>query len=117
MQSLLAEDNAFLPIIKKAELFCGVSIQSGGYGISWGENLSIADHILYDCGVDVPLSLDDFRQFVANRVVNTAEAAKLLQCSRQNINDLIRRGKLQPLKAMAKNKLFLMSEIMQRNWK
>ncbi len=73
--------------------------------------------MLYDHGKDVPLSLKDFRRFVESRVVNTAEAAELLGCSRQNIEDLIRRNKLHPIKATSKNKLFLKSEIIQRNWK
>lgn len=54
--------------------------------------------------------------FVRYRVVNTAEAAELLDCSRQNIEDLVRRGKLHPVKEMSKSKLFLKSEINQRNW-
>lgn len=117
VESILAENNTFSPIMKNEELFRNVSIQPGGYGISWGENRNIADDILYGCGVDVPLSLEDFRQFVANRVVNTAEAAEMLQCSRQNIDDLIHRGKLHPVKTTPKNKLFLKSEIIQRKWK
>jgi len=114
---VLAENNAFSQIMKNDELFRNVSIQPGGYGVNWGENLNIADDTLYNCGVAVPLSLEDFRQFVASRVVNTAETAEMLQCSRQNVDDLIRRGKLHPVKSTSKNKLFLKSEIIQRKWK
>lgn len=117
IESLQAGDKAFSPIRKDEKLFRGVNIQPGGYGVCWGENLNIADDALYDHGKDVPLSLEDFRQFVESRVVNTAEAAELLGCTRQNIDDLIRRGKLHPVKATPKNKLFLKSEIIQRNWK
>lgn len=49
-------------------------------------------------------------------VVNSTEAAELLGCSRQNITDLIRRGKLHPLKSSDKNTLYLKSEVIQRNW-
>lgn len=115
--SLLAGDKAFSLVEKDEGLFHSVNIQPGGYGICWGENLNIADDVLYSRGKDVPLSLEDFRQFVKSRVINTAEAAELLGCSRQNIDDLIRRGKLHPVKATPKNKLFLKSEIIQRNWK
>jgi excisionase family DNA binding protein len=149
--SLLANDKAFSPIWKDENLFRSVSIQTGGYGVCWGENLNIADDVLYDRGKDVPLSLadfrrfvesrvvntalniaddvlydrgkdvplslEDFRRFVESRVVNTAEAAELLGCSRQNIEDLIHRNKLHLIKTTPKNKLFLKSEILQRNWK
>lgn len=117
LEPILAESNSFSPIIRSEELFRHVSIQPAGYGISWGENLNIADETLYNCGVDIPLTLDDFRQFVASRIVNTAEAAEILECSRQNIDDLIRRGKLHPVKATPRNNLFLKSEIIQRKWK
>lgn len=114
---LLANNIAFSPIWKDENLFRSVSIQPGGYGVCWGENLNIAYNVLYDCGKDVPLSLEDFRRFIETRVINTAEAAELLSCSRQNIENLVRRKKLHLIKATPKNKLFLKSEIIQRNWK
>lgn len=55
--------------------------------------------------------------FVSHRVVNAAEAAELLGCSRQNINDLSRKGKLHPIKATEKSTLYLKSEVQKRNWK
>ena len=45
------------------------------------------------------------------------ESRRLLECSRQNIEDLIQRDKLHPVKVDTKNKLFLKSEIQQRMWK
>lgn len=62
------------------------------------------------------MSLGDFRRFVENRVVNTAEASELLECSRQNIEYLVRRGKLRPVRATPKNKLFLKSKVARRKW-
>lgn len=107
---------AYKPILNNENLFSMVAILSGGYGICWGENLTIADSALYDAGIAVPLKKDDFKRFIEYRVVNTAEAAEILGCSRQNINDLIRRGKLHPVKTSGKNTLFLKNEIMQRMW-
>ena len=105
----------FLSINK--DMFQYVKIQPGGYGICWEENMLISDSELYDSGTEIPLSLLDFKEFVVHRVVNSAEAAELLDCSRQNINDLIKRNKLHPIKTSEKNTLFLKSEIMKRNWK
>lgn len=104
----------FLTINK--DMFQYVQIQPGGYGIRWEENMSITDNELYDSGVEIPLSLADFREFVVHRVINAAEAAELLDCSRQNISDLIKRNKLHPIKTSEKNTLFLKSEVMKRNW-
>ena len=115
-EAILNSEITFSRILQDDAIFRSVSLQPGGYGICWGEEYNIADDVLYDCGKDVPLSLDDFRSFVENRVVNTAEAADLLGCTRQNIKDLIQRDKLHPVKVTPKNKLFLKSEILQRKW-
>ena len=116
LRPLLEKDRSFAPLLYNDVLFRAVSVQTGGYGVCWGKNLEVADSLLYEQGEAVPLSLGDFRSFVENRVINTAEAAELLECSRQNIDDLVRRGKLRPVKATPKNKLFLKGEITQRKW-
>lgn len=103
-------------IWNNSELFRKVSVQVGGYGVTWGEICFIPDEQLYTSGLDVPLSLEDFGSFVKNRVVSTKEATDLLDCSRQNIDDLVRRKKLEPLKVDAKNKLFYKKDIEQRKW-
>ena len=115
-ETILKKEITFSRILQDDAIFRSVSLQPGGYGICWGEEYNVADDVLYDCGKDVPLSLDDFRSFVENRVVNTVEAADLLGCTRQNIKDLIQRDKLHPVKVTPKNKLFLKSEILQRKW-
>ena len=55
--------------------------------------------------------MDDFRSFIANQVLNTAEAAEMCGCYRQNIDDQLKRGKLHPLRENICNKLFLKNEI------
>ena len=100
----------------RKEMFQFVRIQPGGYGICWEENMSISDTELYDNGITIPLSTSDFKSFAEHRVINTAEAAELLDCSRQNVNDLVKRNKLHPVKATDKSTLFLKSEVMKRIW-
>lgn len=116
INTLASSDDRFKPVLLNPSLFCKVSVQTGGYGICWGDHLTIPDYELYTSGNPIPLSLDDFRSFISNSVVNTTEAAEMLNCSRQNIDDLIRRKKLHPVKIDAKNKLFLKNEIQQRLW-
>ena len=81
-----------------------------------GANLTVSDAMLYRIGKSVPLTAADFRNFAAHRVINAAEAAEILGCSRQNIIDLTKRGKLHPIKASEKSTLYLKSEILKRNW-
>ena len=116
LSACLSKDKTFAPLLQNDKMFRTVSIQSGGYGVCWGERLNISDDTLYNNGEDIPLSLEDFHSFVENRIVNSAEAAAIMECSRQNISDLVRRGKLHPIKSTPKNMLFLESEITQREW-
>ena len=67
-------------------------------------------------GNRVPLTAEDFKTFASERVINAAEAAKILNCSRQYINELVKTEKLHPIKATEKNTLFLKSEVLRRNW-
>lgn len=93
-----------------------VRLQVGGYGICWGEDMSISDTELYENGVTVPLSKEDFSSFILKRVVNTAGAAELLGCSRQNVDELAKRRKITPIKEFENGKLFLKSDIEKREW-
>lgn len=103
-------------IMRYAELYKKLTIQPGGYGVQWGEKNILSGDMLYEAGVEVPLTIRDFYSFVSDRVVGTSEAMELLSCSRQNINDLMKRGKIIPIKRSQKNTLFLKSDILKRNW-
>ena len=116
LQKYFNSTRVFNILIKKPEYFKNVQMQTGGHGVAWDVNMDISDSMLYRIGRKVPLTATDFRNFVAHRVINATEAAELLGCSRQNIIDLTKRGKLHPLKSSDKNTLYLKSEIMKRNW-
>lgn len=111
------EDNkAFQILLKKPEYFQHVYMQTGGYGVAWDVNMTVSDTMLYRIGRLIPLTMDDFRNFAAHRIINAEEAAEILGCSRQNIRDLTKRGKLHPVKSTNKSTLYLKSEILKRNW-
>ncbi|MCD8013753.1 MAG: helix-turn-helix domain-containing protein [Lachnospiraceae bacterium] len=110
------EHEEFAILLKKEKLFDHVRIQTGGHGVAWDENMGIWDYVLYQSGAAVPLTIEDFRAFAAQRIITAGEAAELLNCSRQNISDLIKRGKLHPVKATSRSTLLLKSEVLKRNW-
>ena len=114
MKELVQNVPSCEPFLQTEERFNSVELQPDGYGIMWNEHAAISDLMLYRSGTSLHLSLDDFCRFVQYRVVNSAEAAAILDCSRQNINDLIRRDKLHPVRNDARNKLFLRNEVIQR---
>lgn len=107
---------AFHVLLNNESFFYAANLQPGGHGVEWDVNLSVSDAMLYRIGKKVPLSVSDFRNFVVHRVVNVAEAAEILGCSRQNIDYLTKAGKLHPIKSSGKNTLYLKSEILKRIW-
>ena len=117
LTAYLEKRTQFMILLRRPEYFDQVEIQPGGYGVKWDDIQTISDEILYKMGKQVPLSPDDFKRFASERIVNTAEAAGILGCSRQYINELVRKGELHPIKATEKNTLFLKSEIIKRDWK
>ena len=98
------------------DLFCMMKVEPGGYGISWTEDLHCSQDALYDNGIDVPLSPTDFCCFARHNLISTKEAAAILGCSKQNVDDLVRRDKLHPIKYDGRYNLFLRSEIERRTW-
>lgn len=62
-------------------------------------------------------SKEELTKFIADELVNTKEAMEILGCSRQNIFDLIKRGKLIPIKEMPKDRLFFKEDIIERKAK
>lgn len=59
-------------------------------------------------------SKDELSKFIASEMIDTSEAIKILQCSRQNLNDLVRRGKLTPIRSLSKTKIFFKEDILAR---
>ena len=112
----LCTGDRFIPILNNEKLFSGVRVQTDGYGVTWGPDLDISADKLYSSGEKVPLSLQDFHRYAKYNTVDTAGACGLLKCSRQNINDLVKRGKLHPLRSSPSGMLFLVSELRQRLW-
>lgn len=111
---------AFAAMAKKNSLygdystFASSRVMPGGYGVAWGNIISYSYEQLYKNGQSILLTTDDFKLFVSGAILSSAEAAEELECSRQNIDDLVRRGKLHPIKTYDKNKLFWREEITRR---
>ena len=101
------------PFIASQERFNMVEVQPGGFGVYWNENATLSYRVLR-LGAAVPLMLQDLHRYLQQRVVSAAQAAELLSCSRQNIDDLMRRDKLHPLRTDAKYKLFSRAEVTER---
>lgn len=95
-------------------LFTAVHVTPGGYGVVWSPELDASEGEIWQNGIEVPLAVDDLRSIISLNTINTAEVCGVLSCSRQNVDDLIRRGKLHPLRSLRGGTLFLKSEVTAR---
>lgn len=59
-------------------------------------------------------SKDELYNYLKENIINTAEATDILKCSRQNIDDLVRRNKLTPIKIFPRDKIFLKEDVLAR---
>ncbi|MFY0163794.1 MULTISPECIES: DNA-binding protein [Bacillus cereus group] len=62
-------------------------------------------------------SKEELIKFVNDEIVNTSEALEILECSRQNLNKLVKSGTLVPIKEMVRDKLFFKEDILNRKEK
>ena len=86
----------------------------GGHEVRWGESLEVLCEELAQMGEDVAFSPADLGPATEQLICDTGEAASLLGCTRQNVSDLMRRGKLTPMKATGRTMLFLRSDVLAR---
>lgn len=59
-------------------------------------------------------SKKELLDFIDAELINTAEVTRILDCTRQNVFDLIKRGKLTPVKEMPRDRLFLKEDVLER---
>ena len=86
-------------------------MQAGGHGITIADDSYIPVNVLRSSGTQLPVADTDFNAYLQQELIDTAEAARIMGCTRQNIQDLVRRGRINPVKTLRNNFLFLRSEI------
>ncbi|EJR24628.1 hypothetical protein [Bacillus cereus] len=56
---------------------------------------------------------DDLIRFIQNEIVNTSEALEILGCSRQNLNVMVQKEKVKPIKEMSRDRLYFKEDILK----
>ena len=57
---------------------------------------------------------NELKNFISNNIISTTEATKILNCSRQYINQLVKENKLVPIKKINYITLFFKSDVEAR---
>ena len=90
-----------------------LSVTAGGHDVRIREGGFLSAKELREKGRILPLTQEDLHTYIQRNVIDTATATDLLHCTRQNIQDLVRRGKLQPVMTLKNNFLFMKEEILR----
>ena len=114
--SLLDKAKDMDKVIGNEALFESCSIGSGGYAAVFNDAIDVPAWLLYSSGVSVPLTTDDFAVFVRKNIADTAESCDILQCSRQNLSYLVKKGHLSPVKKDVKGNLYLKGDVISNRW-
>ena len=110
------EDNRlFGNVLRSEEVFRNLRVSPGGNGIEWGEERFLAAEFLRKSGKKADVSYDDVIGFVKTRLVDTAETAKLLNCSRQYVKQLGDQERLMPVREGGNSSIFAKGEIEAEN--
>ncbi|WP_242227156.1 DNA-binding protein [Bacillus cereus group sp. BfR-BA-01315] len=56
---------------------------------------------------------EELIRFINDEIVNTSEALDILGCSRQNLNMMIKKERLKPIKEMVRDRLFFKDDVLK----
>lgn len=81
-------------------------VGAGGYYATFNNSIDIPAAKLYQTGVKLPLRRGDFVNFVKKNMMDTSEACRILECTRQNLSYMVNKGSLKPVKEDVKGNLY-----------
>ncbi|SEM24954.1 hypothetical protein SAMN04487770_13037 [Butyrivibrio sp. ob235] len=103
-------------VIRNRTLFSSCQIGTGGYFITFNDSIDIPASELYEAGTFIPLRPHDFFLFAKNNLADTTECCEILECSRQNLSYMVKRGQLTPVKENVKGNLFSKGDVVRNMW-
>lgn len=103
-------------ILKNNKLFQSCEVGAGGYFITFNDSIDIAAGVLYEMGVTIPLSRNDFMCFARNNLLDTSECCNILGCSRQNVSYMVKQEQLSAIKENVKGNLYLKGDVLRNMW-
>ena len=113
----LVEEFDFFEPLKDPEIFSMASVDYTGSAVIWNADMDVSEWELWTNGVEIPLTPDDLDQYQINNSVSTADACKILNCTRQNIDLLTKAEKIHPTVKLGNNKLFSKADIMSYKYR
>lgn len=92
------------------------TVSPGGFYYISKDNEEIPAQWLYEHADVIPITAEQLNCAIPKMIYSTAELKETLSCSRQNIDDMVRRKKITPIEKEANGKLFLSNEVNKIRW-
>jgi len=110
MEKRQTETDWISRVLRYYEIFSEGRVVAGGSCIAWNDYMLTYD-IIHENSQLLPFSAEFLRNLAVREIVSTTEAMEMLNCSRQNIDDLVKRGRLNPIPMKANTKMFFRKDI------
>lgn len=103
-------------VIKNQDLYHSGELGCGGAYLTFNNSIDIPSQSLYASGIDIPLTMDDFKTFLCDNVLDTTQSCETLNCTRQNLAYLTAKREMTPAKENVRGNLYLKGSIMKNTW-
>ena len=100
------ENTVFERLLRYRRCFDHLQLTEGGAALSPDGQCEITYDLLYEHSSPLPFDMKTLEAFALSQLVTAPDLAQQLDCSRQNISDLVRRGRLEPLPLNARVQIF-----------
>ena len=91
-----------------------IEISGGGSQVNLKNYGRLSSDLLYTLRRVLPFSLSDMGLLYRENYLKTSDVCQILECTRQNVNDLVKRGKLQPIEEQEGGLIFRRTDVMER---
>lgn len=116
LKPMVQNDRRLSFLISHPERIEEVGLIPGGYGISLNGTVCIMIEELRDHLSDHRLTAEDLRLYFDATLLATGEVCDRLHCSRQYINSLVRKNRLQVFRKLENVQLFRRSDVEKLLW-
>lgn len=89
----------------------GIRLNQDGSGISLSESKCISYAELYDSIEKLPISVEMLDAYAVSRFISSAEITQKYMCTRQYVDDLVKRGRLIPVDITSTNTFFIRTDV------
>ncbi|SFU66209.1 hypothetical protein SAMN05216540_105166 [Butyrivibrio sp. M55] len=98
-------------VISNRNLYESCELGCGGHYVTFNDSIDIPAWLLYEKGRIIDVKYEDFIAFTGKNIIDTSRACEMLQCTRQNLNYLVKKHGITPVMADVKGNLYVKNRL------